>query len=209
MLAALTNFDHPPPGGHKNLRRTKGLNPDCRSRRWTRAPGATRSAPPMQMPGEPRGAVAPSLPLPEWGMPTLGQPGCKTVERDRESSYSSRIDAMVPGLWVLRPRDYNRAPPRDPRLPGLEAATPQPRQESDRSWQSATANSSSLKSWESFHSRLIEREDQRARLLEFGAVLHPTHAPKRAPVPLSRSQVVPTSPEQLSWLPPLGRTPIT
>ena len=83
-------------------------------------------------------------------MLTLGQPGCKKAERERESSYSSRIDAMVHGLWVLRlgPRDYNRAPPRDPRLPGLEAATPQPRQGSDRSWQSAAAaaDSSSLKS---------------------------------------------------------------
>lgn len=68
-------------------------------------------------------------------MPTLGQPGCKTAERDKESSYSSRMDAMVPGLWALRPglRDYNGAPPRDPCRPGLEIASPQPRQESDRS----------------------------------------------------------------------------
>ena len=62
--------------------------------------------------------------------------------------------------------------------------------------------------------RIFSLSPYRARRSEsppplFDAVLHPTHAPKRAPVPLSRSQVIPTSPEQLSWLPPLGRTPIT
>lgn len=33
-------------------------------------------------------------------MPTLGQPVCKTAERDNESSYSSRMDAMAIKLWI-------------------------------------------------------------------------------------------------------------
>lgn len=63
-----------------------------------------------------KGAVAASY-LPEWGMPTVGQPVCKTAERDSESSYSSRMDAIVfepefPFLHsqVLRSGGHNRDP---------------------------------------------------------------------------------------------------
>lgn len=48
----------------------------------------------LQMLAKLKGAVAVSY-LPEWGMPTVGQPVCKTAERDSESSYSSRMDAIV------------------------------------------------------------------------------------------------------------------
>jgi hypothetical protein len=95
--------------------------------------------PSPQVLAEPKRVAEPSSSLPEWGMPTLGQPGCKTAERDSASSYSSRMVAMVLGLVALRPgpgKSQQGSPQRSPSRRIVNCDSPA----SDRSWEPAAAS---------------------------------------------------------------------